>query len=94
MEAIEAAGRAYLASLSCPISAKCAQFSTALKMCTEAQFSVALSRAILYSTVLPSCTALPHSTEQKGQRVKNCAKNQTAAVERKAIFTKKGRCKF
>ena len=50
MEAIEAAGRAYLASLSCPISAKCAQFSTALKMCTEAQFSVALSRAFLYST--------------------------------------------
>ena len=69
MEAIEVAGRAYLASLSRPIPAKCAQFSTALKLCAEAQFSVALNRALLYSTVLPSCTAHPYYTEQKEQRV-------------------------
>ena len=53
MEAIEAAGRAYLASLSPPITAKCAQFSIALK-----RNSLLHWKCVQFSTALKGCAIL------------------------------------
>ena len=104
MEAIEAAGRAYLASLS-----HSGQVCTILYCTENVHWSTILycTEIVRWSTILCCtqqsftifhCTTELHRTSilywTKGAtRTRKCDKNQTAAVERKAILTRKECCK-